>query len=159
MTAHARDHMNQPHNRRSPLTRHGLTLVEMLAVVIILGLLAAALTTTFSGQVGRAKVEIAKSGIGTVVAAIETYSLETGKVPTMEQGLRVLTERPQGRTESFIKPDQLKDPWGNEYAYITPGAKSRYEVICYGADGRPGGEAGSENADLSSEHLGARGTE
>lgn len=140
-------------------TRSGLTLVEMLAVVIILGLIAAVLTTTFSGQVGRAKQEIAKTGIGAVVAAIETYSLETGSIPTMEQGLRVLTERPQGRAEPFVKPDQLLDPWGNEYAYITPGAESRYEVISYGADGRPGGEAGSENADISSERLANRPTE
>ena len=139
--------------------RGGLTLVEMLAVVIILGLIAAALTTTFSGQVGRAKTEIAKSGIGTVVAAIETYGLERGEIPSMEQGLRVLTQRPSGRAEAYLKPDQIIDPWGNEYAYITPGAESRYEVISYGADGRPGGEAGSEDADISSERLGGRAVE
>jgi general secretion pathway protein G len=42
-----------------------------------------------------------------------------------------------------------KDPWGGEYVYRYPGQLNPegYDLICYGADGRPGGT--DENADLT----------
>ena len=33
-----------------------------------------------------------------------------------------------------------KDPWGNEYIYLSPGVQGRYGLISYGADGAAGGE-------------------
>ncbi|MCB9848565.1 MAG: type II secretion system major pseudopilin GspG [Phycisphaeraceae bacterium] len=130
-----------------------MTLVEVLAVVIILGLIAATLTYSFRGQVGRAKHELAKTGVTTIVSAIETYALETGALPTMDEGLRVLTEAPPGRSEPFLKPDQLVDPWGSPYVYITPGPNSSYQVMSYGADKALGG-VGGEEADITSDALG-----
>ncbi len=142
---------------RTPPARRGMTLVEVLAVVIILGLIAATLTLSFRGQVGRAKRELAKTGIALIVNAIETYALETGAIPTMEDGLDVLTRAPAGRAEPFLKPDKLIDPWGHRYQYVTPGPQSAYQVLSLGADGRPGvsaGGAGSEDEDISSDQLG-----
>jgi len=135
--------------------RKGMTLVEVLAVVIILGLLATTLTLTFRGQVGRAKTEIARTGIGVVVNAIETYALETGSIPSTQQGLAALTETPQGRGAPYLSADKLRDPWGNSFAYVEPGPDgSAYQVISYGADGQPGGAEGSEAADITSDNLG-----
>lgn len=133
--------------------RRGMTLVEVLAVVVILGLIATTLTLSFRGQVGRAKKELAKTGIGVLVNAIETYALETGALPTMDAGLEVLTIAPPSRGEPFLKADKLLDPWGHPYLYVSPGPLSAYQVLSYGADGRPGGEG--EAADLTSDDLGA----
>ncbi len=132
--------------------RRGLTLVEVLAVVIILGLIATTLTLSFRGQVGRAKRELAKTGIAVVVNAVETYALEQGRLPTMDEGLSVLMETPAGRAEPYLKNDQLRDPWANSFVYVTPGEDAAYEVISYGADGALGGEG--EAADISSAALG-----
>lgn len=132
----------------------GLTLVEVLAVVVILGLLATVLTTSFGGQVARAKIELARTGIGQVVNAVELYALEQGSFPTMDQGLAILAEPVPGRGDPYLKPDQLKDPWGNHFAYVTPGPVSAYQVISYGADGQSGGEPGSHDADITSDSLG-----
>lgn len=131
----------------------GMTLVEVLAVVVILGLLATTLTLSFRGQVGRAKRELAKTGIGVVVNALETYALETGALPTMEEGLTALTRTPPGRGEPYLKADKLRDPWGNLFLYITPGPNSAYQVMSYGADGQLGGEPGSEAEDVTSDDL------
>jgi len=46
---------------------------------------------------------------------------------------------------------ELKDPWGNPYQYNSPGPNGPFEVICYGANGREGGEAA--DADISSDNL------
>lgn len=134
----------------------GLTLVEVLAVVVILGLIAATLTMSFRGQVGTAKRQLAKTGIGVVVNAIETFALETGRVPTMEEGLDALTRPTPGRVEPFIKSDKLRDPWGSRYQYITPGptgAPGTYQVISLGSDRASGGTAGTDAADISSDDL------
>lgn len=135
-------------------SRVGMTLIEVMAVVVILALLAGTLTYSIRGQMGTAKRELARSGIGVVVNAVETYALETGRLPTLEQGLGVLTESPAGRGEPFLRPDKLADPWGHAYVYITPGPNSAYQVASYGADGAPGGTGA--DADITSDDLGRR---
>jgi len=137
--------------------RRAMTLVEVLAVVVILGLIATTLTVSFRGQVGRAKTELARTGLSLVVGAIETYALETGSIPTMDEGLTALTRSPEGRGEPFLRPDKLTDPWGNPYVYVAPGPTSSYQVICYGADGALGGAPGSDAADITSDDLSAKG--
>ena len=131
----------------------GLTLVEVLAVVIILGLLAATLTVSFRGQIGRAKQELARTGIGVVVAGIETFSMEQERLPTMDEGLEILTRPPAGRAEPYLRPDKILDPWRRPYIYVAPGPIGAYQVLSYGADGQPGGAAGSEDADINSDDL------
>jgi general secretion pathway protein G len=133
-----------------------MTLVEVLAVVVILGLLATTLTLSFRGQIGRAKRELARTGIGVIVGAIETYAIEQGELPPMEAGLEALTEPPPGRGEAYLRPDKLVDPWGNRYVYVTPGPNTEYQVLSYGADGKLGGAPGSDDADITSDDLGER---
>lgn len=141
--------------------RRALTLVEVLAVVIILGLLAATLTVSFRGQVGRAKRELARTGVGVVVAAIETFALEQGRVPTMDEGLEILTRTSTSRPEPYLRTDKLRDPWGRPYQYVAPGPApgSAYQVLSLGADGAPGGAAGSDDADITSDDLGPTSAE
>ncbi len=136
--------------------RTAMTLVEILAVVVILGLIAGTLLVGFSGSFGKAKHELAKSGIGLVVTQLEKYRLERSAWPTNDQGLAVLSDGQARPTDSYyVNPGQLVDPWDRQYLYITPGPDGHpYEVLSYGADGQPGGEG--ENADLSSVNL--RGT-
>lgn len=131
----------------------GMTLVEILAVVMILGLLASALLVGFSGTFGRAKHELAKSGIGVVVSKLELYRMENDAWPSNDLGLAVLSQGQAVPTDSYyLDPGKLLDPWRNRYLYVTPGPNGHpYEVLTYGADGQPGGEG--ENADITSANL------
>ena len=130
-----------------------MTLVEVLAVVVILGLIAGMLLVGFSGTFGKAKHELARSGIGIVVMQLEKYRLEHDAWPTNDQGLAVLTNDRAAPTASYyLNPGQLLDPWRQSYLYVTPGPRGHpYEVLSYGADGQPGGEG--ENADVKSANL------
>lgn len=134
--------------------RRGMTLVEVLAVVVILGLIAGTLLVGFSGSFGRAKHELAKTGIGVVVAQLEKYKIEQDRWPSNDQGLAVLTDGQATPQDSYyLSPSQLRDPWSRAFLFVAPGPGGHpYEVISYGADGQPGGE--SENADISSVDLG-----
>jgi general secretion pathway protein G len=131
----------------------GMTFVEILAVVVILGLLAATLIASFSGSFGKAKHELAKTGIGVIVTQIEKYQIEEGTLPANDQGLAVLTDGQAVPTASYyLSPGQLRDPWERPYMFIAPGPGGHpFEVMSYGADGQPGGEG--ENRDVSSINL------
>lgn len=145
-----------PSTRTRRSSVRAMTLVEVLAVVVILGIIAATLSVSFRGQVGRAKRELAKTGVAVVVSAIETYAVEQGRTPSMQEGLVALTQTPQGRGEPYLKPDKLRDPWGHPYQYVSPSPTGgAYLVLSTGADGRVGGIGGSEDEDITSDALSA----
>ncbi|NND02017.1 MAG: type II secretion system major pseudopilin GspG [Acidimicrobiia bacterium] len=131
-----------------------MTLVEVLAVVVILGLLAGTLLIGFSGTFGRAKHEIAKSGMGVVITKLELYRLTHDSWPSTDVGLAALTDGHAKPNDAYyLNQGRLNDPWGRRFLFVTPGPDGHpYEVISYGADGQPGGDG--ENADLSSVDLG-----
>ena len=133
--------------------RAGLTLVEVLAVIVLLGLVAATLTVGFSGAFGRGKAELARTGIGQVVQKLELYRMEKDAWPSLDVGLSALTIGQATPADPyFLEKEQILDPWGRPYIYVVPGPELRpYEVLTYGADGQPGGE-GNE-ADVSSAAL------
>ncbi len=131
--------------------RRGMTLVEVLAVVVILGLLAGTLAIGFSGAFGKGKQELAKTGVGQIVSKLELYKMEHDAWPDSAVGLDALSAAGPS-SAYYLGPDQLTDPWGNPYWLVTPGPDGHpYEVLSYGADGQPGGEG--ENADVSSVNL------
>jgi len=139
-------------NRRTRnAARRGMTLVEVLAVVVILGLLAGTLAIGFSGAFGKGKHELAKTGIGQIVGRLEVYYMDQSAWPDLDGGLRALAEAPP-TSAYYLSADNLLDPWDRPYVYITPGPEGHpYEVVSYGADGQPGGEG--ESADITSVSL------
>lgn len=141
-------------------TRNGFTLIEMLIVVSIIGLIAALIAPRLLGRLTDAKRTKSMADIKTLGMALELYALENGKPPTTEQGLRALVEKPAAepipvkwREGGYLKQKlPPKDPWGNDYVYISPGIKDPdFDIICYASDGAPGGI--SDAADIESWNL------
>ncbi len=137
-------------------SRSGMTLVEVLAVVVLLGIIAATLSLGFSGAFGKGKREIAKTGIGIVIGKVESYKIDTGQWPDASTGLAALTDGSAAPTSAYyLSPQQLLDPWGNAYQFVVPGPDGHpYEILSLGADGQPGGSG--ENTDISSLNLRAK---
>ena len=138
---------------RMRLTHRGMTLVEVLAVVVILGLLAGTLAMGFSGAFSKGKRELAKTGIGMLAQRIELYHQEHDSYPPNDAGLAVLSDgHAEPSATYYIGPDRLLDPWGNPYYIAVPGPGGHpYELVSYGADGEAGGT--DKNADISSLNL------
>jgi general secretion pathway protein G len=134
--------------------RNAMTLVEILAVVVILGLLATTLVVGISGKMGRAKTEIARTQIAQLVGQVQSYQLERNAYPNSSQGLSALTAPLAAPNNTyFIEPGRLMDPWGRAYLYVIPGpAGHPYEILTHGSDGQPGGVG--EAVDISSSNLG-----
>jgi general secretion pathway protein G len=133
--------------------RRGMTFVELLAVLVILGLVAGVFTVGIAGRFNQSKRELAKSQIGLIEGQVQTYYTQTSSWPPSDKGLLVLTTPDANPSAAYyLKQDQLLDPWKNPFYIVVPGPDGHpYELISYGADGQPGGI--DENADLSSLHL------
>lgn len=146
-------HSANPRPSRRCRARRGMTFVELLAVLVILGLVASVLTVSFAGRFAKGKREIARTQLAQLIQAVETFRIEHGEWPPVEQGLGALTTPTASPTAPyFLKPDQIVDPWSNPYAIIIPGPDGYpYEIVSYGSDRQPGGE--NEAADLTSTRL------
>ena len=128
----------------------GFTMIELLVVMVILGLLAALVAPNIFGVASKARVKTAKLQIANLATALDALALDTGRYPSGQEGLRSLLEGPSGM-EMWDGPylkKLPKDPWNHEYVYRGGQSSGQYEILCYGADGSPGGEG--ENADISS---------
>jgi len=86
------------------------------------------------------------------MTALGTYKLDTGTFPTTEQGLQALRDKPADANQwagPYLPQEIPIDPWGHPYVYKFPGEHGdEPDVISYGADGQPGGDA--LNADIVS---------
>lgn len=125
----------------------GVTLIEMLVVVTIIGLFATVAAMRFLPRAEDAKVVAARSQISVFSNALALYKLDTGRFPSTEQGLKALRDRPQDQDQwqgPYIDKDLPLDPWGHAYSYKFPGEHGEEpDIESYGADGQPGGEGTS----------------
>jgi general secretion pathway protein G len=134
----------------------GFTLIEIMAVVLIIGMLSGIVGFAVFQQVDKARVVTAKTQIARLESSLELYNMDNGHFPTSEQGLEALISEPTTAPEpmnyqpgGYLKGGQLPlDPWGNEFQYESPGANNEnsYDLWSFGRDGVPGGE--DLNADL-----------
>lgn len=137
----------------------GFTLIEIMVVVVIIGVLIGLVAPNILGRVDEARVTAAKADIGTLDQALEMYKLDNFSYPSTDQGLQALIEKPSGNPQAkkwnpdgyLKKPTLPKDPWGNDYIYLSPGANGPYDIYSLGADGREGGEG--YNADVGNWDL------
>ena len=126
----------------------GFTLIELMVVIVILGILAGLIVPRIMGRPEQAKQLKAKIQIESLETALKLYKLDNGNYPDTQQGLQALIEKPETgnippkwKAGGYLEKGRLpKDPWGNDFIYLSPGLNGEYDLISYGADGVPGGE-------------------
>ncbi len=127
----------------------GLTLIEIMLVVIILGVLVALVVPQFSGRTEQARQAAANADINANIAtALELYYMDNAAYPSTEQGLSALHENPDvppvpmSWNGPYLKNGSAaKDPWKENYVYISPGEHNpeSYDLFSKGSDRQPGG--------------------
>lgn len=137
----------------------GFTLLEIIVVVFILSILAAIVAPKIIGRTDDARIAEAKVQIKNFETALKLFKLDNGFYPTTEQGLEALIEQPMTgkiplkyREGGYLEQKTIPlDPWDNPYLYISPGVYGDFDLLCYGADGREGGEG--KDADIQNWNM------
>jgi len=136
-----------PGRPRSARREGGFTILEIVIVFILLAGIMAFVGPKIFEQMGRAKSQEAKIRIQDLSGRIEMYKLEVGRYP---ENLQALVKQPPGVDKwngPYAKDTDLKDAWGNDYRFTTPGQGKGFDLVSLGADGKEGGEG--ENRDVS----------
>lgn len=135
--------------------QQGFTLVEIMAVVVIMGLLAGLVGTAVVSNMNKARTQTAATQIKQLASALTFYQMDNGRFPTTDQGLQALIEKPSGAPEprayrpgGYLDAKSVpKDPWGAVYQYLSPGQQNpqSFDIWTLGADGAPGGEGADQD--------------
>ena len=120
----------------------GFTLIEVMVVVVILGILAAILVPKVMDRPDQARKIKAKQDIRALEAALNLYKLDNFVYPTTDQGLEALVEKPSSPEPPNWKEggyvDRLpKDPWNQDYLYLSPGENGSIDIFSMGVDQQP----------------------
>ena len=130
-------------NNFKQLNQRGFTLIEIMVVVVILGILAAAVVPKIMSRPEQARIEKTKHDIGALESALNIYKLDNYQYPSTDQGLESLVTKPSGSPQprNYKKGGYIKklnnDPWGNEYLYLFPGTHTDLDLYSLGPDGQP----------------------
>ena len=130
-------------------TRHrqgGFTLLEMLAVIVLLAIVATIVVRQVGGNVDKGKYGAGKAQLASLSMKIDSYALDVGAPPNHLQQLLDKPASASNWSGPYAKPSELKDPFGHGFGYRFPGEHGAFDLIFYGQDGQPGGEGYS--ADL-----------
>ena len=131
----------------------GMTLIEIMVVVAIIGLVMAMVTVNVMNRFAKAKVDTAKMQIKAMEQSLEQYYLDNGNYPSSEQGLNSLVEAPSGSKRfqpgGYLKGGKVpKDPWGEMYDYISPGASGQpFDISSKGPDRQEGTDDDVKSSD------------
>ena len=85
--------------------RRGMTLLEIMIVIAILGLIASVVVVSVMGVFVEAKIKTANLTANEIAKGLLLYKVDNGRYPTAAEGLGVLELR------------QTRDPWGGEFEY------------------------------------------
>jgi general secretion pathway protein G len=134
----------------------GMTLIEIMVVVTILGILATIVTVNVLESLDEAKISAAVTQMKNLETALDQFRRDNSYYPSTEQGLKALVEKPTiGREpkrypkSGYLKGDLPRDPWDCDFIYHSPGLHgNRYEITSLGADCAEGGD--DAEADINS---------
>lgn len=140
--------------KRRKNMRDAFTMVELMAMLIIIGLLATLVVTKVASKIDQARVTTTRANLKQLHSAVNQFKMDTGRFPTEEEGLSVLVEAPSDvinyEPGGYLETTDIpKDGWGNDFIYERfPPSGKPFVIKSYGADDQQGGE--DNDADLYS---------
>lgn len=126
----------------------GFTLMELMIVLVIIGVLAAAVTPVLVSRADKAKVTRAKGDIKHIADQVKLFKMEQNRYPDAMEDLVNRPSFAMDWPEGGYLEKVPKDPWGSDYIFKKPADNGKeFDIIAYGADNQQGGEG--FDADLS----------
>ena len=128
--------LGKARSRRSLASRRGMTLVEIMVVIAIIGILMTVVGINVAARLDDANVETTKIQIRQIEQGLQLYAAKhKGKYPGTSDGLAA--------AQKYFKDGSVpNDAWDHEFQYFSPGTHGdhEYEIISLGKDGQEGGD-------------------
>lgn len=117
--------INATISRSYTQSRPGFSLIELTAVLVIIGLLMAGAAIAVPGYLNRARTRVTKTSMTTIKTAINTYMADNaGNTP---QSIAELIP-------NYIEQGTELDAWEQEFYYSPQGRNQAFELISAGPD-------------------------
>ena len=123
----------------SAARQRGMSLIEIIIVIVLIGAVLAFVGARVLGGKDRGDYNIAKAQVQTMAGKIESFQMDTGRLPTSLEELVTQPSDVNGWLGPYAKPAELKDPWGHPLEYRAPGETGPFDLVSLGKDGKPGG--------------------
>jgi general secretion pathway protein G len=133
---------------RSPSPRHqrGMSLIEIIIVIVLIGAVLAFVGSRVIGGKDRADFKLGQAQIKTLASKVDQFQMDTGRLPGSLEELSKQPADASGWLGPYANDAELKDPWGRAIEYRQPGESGPFDLISLGKDGKPGGS--STDADI-----------
>ncbi|MBW4707430.1 type II secretion system major pseudopilin GspG [Roseobacter sp. YSTF-M11] len=132
----------------------GVTLIEMMVVLVMISVVAAIIVPNVIGRPDEARASVAQTDLRSIASALELYRLDNRTYPTTSQGLAALVAQPvsppvpRNWAQGGYLTTLPQDPWGNAYVYQSPGVVGAFDLMSLGADGTAGGQGTASDISL-----------
>lgn len=126
----------------------GLTLVEIMVVLIILGVVGAVIIGKLTGAGDKAKAQLNLTKMQDLKNAIGMYQLRYNSLPPNLDALIHGTSENSNMFLSVANPEQLKDVWGQPFQYALKENGRSYVIKSTGSDMQEGGSDAAQDVTL-----------
>jgi general secretion pathway protein G len=128
----------------------GYTLAELIVVIVVLSLVAAAITPAILSRFNNSQRRSAQLQAGTISAAMDEFFVDVGRYPAPDEGVEALwagSDEWEGWSGPYVRtPQSLIDPWGNEFVIVASEDENiPPRIVSYGSDGTEGGEGRAQD--------------
>jgi general secretion pathway protein G len=131
---------------RFPANRvSGFSLIEMIAVLVLIGLIAGIVAPNVISKLAGGKVKATKAKVAATSSKVELYYLDVGTLPERMEDLVTRPGNADNWSGPYAKESDLKDAWEMPFVLKVPGDHGEFDLISYGADKRPGGEGNDKD--------------
>ncbi|MGE3104108.1 MAG: type II secretion system major pseudopilin GspG [Lysobacterales bacterium] len=118
----------------------GFSLVELIAVVLLLGMIAGFVVPQVTKNFAKGKWNATRSKVAALSGKVENYTLDVGQPPSQLQDLLVKPGDAENWNGPYARESDLKDAWNRSFEYKAPGEHGEYDLSSLGSDGQAGGE-------------------
>ena len=129
---------------RKRRVKYGFTMVELMAMLIIIGLLATLVVTKVASKIDQARITTTKANLKALHAAVNQFKMDTGRFPAEDEGLIALIEQPSDvavwEPGGYLETTSINlDGWNNEFIYeLYPESGKQFQIRSMGPDGEEG---------------------
>jgi general secretion pathway protein G len=131
---------------RKKRIKYGFTMVELMAMLIIIGLLATLVVTKVASKIDQARETTTKANLKALAAAVNQFRMDTARFPTEDEGLLALIDQPSDvvtwEPGGYLETTEIpRDGWGNEFIFeLNPESGKQFVIRSSGPDGEQGTE-------------------